>query len=490
MKISIITVCFNSEETILDTLNSVLNQTYKNVEHIIVDGESKDKTKTILKKYPFKNKKIFTLKKSGVYNAINYGVKKATGDIIHILHADDIFQSHNTVSDVINIIKKRNEKIFLSDVVFFKGNNYSSVSRFYSAKNFTYNKLKFGIMPPHPGLFAKKEIYKKFLYNEKYKIAGDFDFFLRTLLINKINFFYLNLISVRMRLGGISSKNIGAYITSTLEILKSFKSNNIKSNLFHALTRIPSKIFQLFFFSNNFVNKHFHIKISLFYKKIFKYDFLIIKNTNDLDFNKNFIYSAMNLAFLGSYAKGEIKKNKYLFNWPDGIFSRKISDLNVKIPGRAIVRSLKIPKKIKQITVIGNLSKNSLLYLRSLYKKKIKNVNVPYGDIKYILENFEYKSSKNELIFTTLPTPKQELIANHIASKNKEFRIICIGGSISIACGDEKEVPKFLYPFEFLWRLRYETRRRILRLVTSYAYYVIGRFLNNKLNNLKIIYEN
>ena len=131
-----------------------------------------------------------------------------------------------------------------------------------------------------------------------------------------------------------------------------------------------------------------------------------------------------------------------------------------------------------------------MLYLRSLYKKKIKNVNVPYGDIKYILKNFEYKSSKNELIFTTLPTPKQELIANHIASKNKEFKIICIGGSISIACGDEKEVPKFLYPFEFLWRLRYETRRRILRLVTSYAYYVIGRFLNNKLNNLKIIYEN
>ena len=198
----------------------------------------------------------------------------------------------------------------------------------------------------------------------------------------------------------------------------------------------------------------------------------------------------MNLAFLGSYAKGEIKKNKYLINWPDGIFSRKISDLNVKIPGRVIVRSLKIPKKIKQITVIGNLSKNSLLYLRSLYKKKIKNLNVPYGDIKYILKNFEYKSSKNELIFTTLPTPKQELIANHIASKNKEFRIICIGGSISIACGDEKEVPKFLYPFEFLWRLRYETRRRVLRLATSFTYYVIGRFLNNKLNNLKIIYEN
>ena len=490
MKISIITVCFNSEKTILDTLNSVLNQTYKNIEHIIVDGKSKDKTNFFLKKYPLKNKKIYSLKKGGVYNALNYGIKKATGDIIHILHADDIFQSHNTLTDVVSIIKKKKEKIFLSDVVFFKGNNYSSISRLYSAKNFTYNKINFGIMPPHPGLFAKKEIYKKFLYDETYKIAGDFDFFLRTLLKHKIKFFYLNLISVRMRLGGISSKNIGAYITSTIEILKSFQSNKIQSNLFYALTRIPSKIFSLFFFSRVCVNKYFHIKISLFYKNIFKYDFLIKKNLNELDFNKNFIYSAMNLAFLGSYVKGEIKKNKYLVNWPDGIFSNKISDLNIKIPGREIIRTLKIPKKIKKITVIGNLSRNSMLYLKSLYKKEIKNVNVRYGDIKYILKNFEYKSSENELILTTLPTPKQELLANHIASKNKEFRIICIGGSIAIASGDEKEVPKFLYPFEFLWRLRYETRRRIMRLATSLIYYIIGRFLNNKLNNLKIIYEN
>lgn len=197
----------------------------------------------------------------------------------------------------------------------------------------------------------------------------------------------------------------------------------------------------------------------------------------------------MNLAFLGSYSKGDIKNNKYLIHWPDGVFSKKISDLNIKIPGREIIRSLKIPKTIKRITVIGNLSKNSTLFLKKLYKLKIKNIKLPYGNIKFILKNFQYKTSKNELIFTTLPTPKQELVANHIASKNREFKIICIGGSIAIACGDEMEVPKFLYPFEFIWRLRYETRRRISRLLFSYVYYIIGRFFNNKLNNLKIIYE-
>jgi len=489
MKISIITVCFNNEKTILDTLNSVLNQTYKNIEHIIVDGKSKDKTKFFLKKYPFKNKKIYFLKKKGVYNAINYGIKKATGDIIHILHADDIYQSTKTISDVINKIKQRKEKIFISDIVFFKDNNYSSINRFYSAQHFTPNKLNYGVMPPHPGMFVKKEIYKKFLYNDNFKIAGDFDFFLRTLFINKIKFFYLNLISIRMRTGGISTKNLNSYIISTFEILKSYKINNINSNLFNSLSRIPSKIFQLFFFEKDKANMYFKLKIYNFYKSNVYYDFFIKKKLDNLDFNKNFILSAMNLAFLSFYSTGVIKKKKYLINWPDGIFSKTISDLNIKIPGREIIRSLKIPKIIKKITVIGNLSYKSKLFLENLYKMKIKNIKLPYGNIDLILKNFKYKTSKNELIFTTLPTPKQELVAHYIANKNKEFKIICIGGSIAIASGDEKEVPKYLARLEFLWRLRYETRRRIFRLIISFIYYIKGKYLNKTLKNLKIIYE-
>jgi hypothetical protein len=259
--------------------------------------------------------------------------------------------------------------------------------------------------------------------------------------------------------------------------------------VFNALARLPSKIMQLLFFSRSKVNKYFQMKISLFYKKFSKYDFIIKKNANYLDFNKNFIYSAMNLAFLGSYSDGKIKKNEYLTNWPDGVFSKKVSDINIKVPGREIIKSLKVPKIIKKITVIGNLSKNSKLFLNNLYKKKIKNVELPYGNIKSILKNFQYKSSKNELIFITLPTPKQELLADYISSNNKEFKIICIGGSIAIASGDEKEVPRFLYRLEFLWRLRYETKRRISRLIYSFIYYVIGKYFNKKLNNLKIIYE-
>jgi hypothetical protein len=273
------------------------------------------------------------------------------------------------------------------------------------------------------------------------------------------------------------------------EILNIFKVNNIESNIFHALARIPSKIYQLFFFNQNKLNKYFRLKISSFYKNLVDYEFIIKKQLDDLNFKENFVYSAMNLAFLGSYSKGEIIKKKYLINWPDGIFSKKICDLNIKIPGRQIIKSLKIPKIIKKITVIGNLSNNSKLFLEKLFKIKVKNIKVPYGDIKFIVKNFKYKTFKDELIFITLPTPKQELLANYIADKNKKFKIICIGGSIAIAAGDEKQVPNFLYSFEFLWRLRYETRRRISRLLTSFIYYLIGRFFYRKLNNLKVIYE-
>ena len=106
MKISIITVCLNSEDTILDTLNSVLTQNYKNIEHIIIDGGSTDRTIYFLKKYNFKNKKIIFKKKCSLYNSINLGIKLATGDIISILHSDDIYNSPKTISNVIKKIEK------------------------------------------------------------------------------------------------------------------------------------------------------------------------------------------------------------------------------------------------------------------------------------------------------------------------------------------------------------------------------------------------
>ena len=279
MKITIITVCLNSEKTIPYTLNSVLTQTYKNIEHIIVDGGSTDNTKKLLNKYPNIKKKIFYTKKRGIYEAINIAIKKSTGDVISILNSDDILNSTNTISKAVKIIKENKiYNIFLGDVVFFK-DNFHKVTRYYSSSNFKVNQFKYGMMPPHPGSFIKREIYAKYgLYKKDFKIAADFEIFLRLLFIKKNKYKKINLLVTRMKTGGISGKNIYAYIISTIEILRSFKINNLKNNYFNIVTRVPLKISQFLNFSAKMLNKDFKYIYSRFLRETIKPDFKVIKN--------------------------------------------------------------------------------------------------------------------------------------------------------------------------------------------------------------------
>ena len=167
MKFSIITVTLNSEKTIRDTLNSVCSQSYKDIEHVIIDGGSKDKTLSILKKYPHKQKKIFIKKDFGIYKSINFGIQKSSGEFICILNSDDIFQSNKTIENFFKTKNKsKNSKIFLGNVAYFDNSDYYKITRFYSSKGFKKWKMKFGLMPPHPASIIKKEIYDNHgLYN-------------------------------------------------------------------------------------------------------------------------------------------------------------------------------------------------------------------------------------------------------------------------------------------------------------------------------------
>ena len=266
MKISIITVTLNSEKTVRDTLNSVFSQSYKKIEHIIVDGGSKDNTISIIKNYKFKNKKIFIKKKLGVYESINYGISKSAGDYIIILNSDDFFQSNNTIQNIIKQITiNKSYDIFLGNVAYFDDLDYYRVTRFYSSKNFKRWKMKLGLMPPHPASIISKKVYKKYgAYTENFKIAGDFEFFLRIFYKNKIRYKIINETIVRMRSGGISGKNLLSYWISTLEILKSFKINKIYTNFIFILMRIPVKINQLFFFNSSKINLSFKLFNILF----------------------------------------------------------------------------------------------------------------------------------------------------------------------------------------------------------------------------------
>ncbi len=483
MKISIITVCFNSEATITDTINSVNSQSYKNIEHIFVDGGSKDRTQSLIRNNPNKQKKIIIKKDSSIYEAMNIGIRNASGSIIQILNSDDILYSNTIIEKVISKIKRfpKND-IYLGNVVFFSDNNFYKIKRYFTADQKKIKNLIYGDMPPHPASFVKKNVYKNCgLYDTNYEIASDFEFFFRSIFIKKKRYKFLDDEIVRMRSGGASDKNIKSYIQTTKEILNSLKKHNIKKNSIRIVTRGIIKITELFNFNQNKLNKKFELfDTGYMVEKYQKNSFKILSSIKNLNLKNNFILSGMNLAFLGYYSKKNLFPHKDLYHWPDGIFTKRVINIK-KIPGRDILKKMKIPKKINKINVIGNISKKSINFLKKKFKIQIFHTNLPYAPISR-LSKIKIKLKENEITFITLPTPKQEQLAYELAKKNKFFKIICIGGSIAIASGEEKPVPKFLQDYEFLWRLKTDFFRRTVRLLESFIFYLRGHYINNLFN--------
>jgi len=467
MKVSIITVCLNSQKTIQETFNSVLSQDYKNIEHIIVDGGSTDATKLLIQEYPFKNKKVFINDKLKLYESLNFAIDKSIGEYIFILHSDDILNNPNTVTNLVKYAKKTKSKLILGSIVYFRV-SISKIVRFFSSIDFRCEDLLKGLIAPHTGMFIERKLHKKFKYSENYKIAGDFEFFLRCLLVNKVPFITTNEIITRMKTGGVSGRNILSYLNSSQEIRMALYQNNLKQNFIKIYFRFFFKIKQLLLINEHELNKKFFRKVNKFYLERLNYDFLIYNNFNKLFNKKNFILSAMNLAFLGSFLKYNELKFPTLYHWPDGISAKLLERKIKKIPGRQLLQKIKIDEKIKRIVVIGNLSSLSKKSLLLKFNKKIINFKVPYADHFTIAKSLKYKPMINDLIFITLPTPKQELLSIELAKKFKNYKIICIGGSIAIFSGEEKEVPLLLNNFEFIWRLQYETWRRIKRLTFTF----------------------
>ena len=249
MKVSIITVSLNSEKTIEKTINSVVSQDHKNIEYIIVDGESKDNTLKIVNKYKSNITKIISEKDKGIYDGINKGIKIATGDIISLIHSNDIFVDSNVISKIDNIFKNNPDfDIVLANLAFKKNLNEERITRYYSAKNFKPWMLRIGFSPPHSSAFFRSEVFKKVgLYKTNFKIAGDFEYFVRCFLKYKIKFNYLDECLVYMSTGGTSGKNMISYLISSKEINQSLKFNKIYSNIFFTLLRFPIKIIQFFF---------------------------------------------------------------------------------------------------------------------------------------------------------------------------------------------------------------------------------------------------
>jgi len=246
MKITVITICKNSEETIERTINSVINQNDQDLEYIIIDGGSTDATLSIINKFKKKINYVISEADKGIYDAINKGISLSSGDLISILHSNDVFfdcQVLNNVSKYFNLNK--NFSILLGSLIYKKNFDKKSVSRYYSARFFKPWMLRFGVSPPHTSSFIKRKIYQKFgAYDSSYLIAGDFEIFTRYLLKNNLSYQTSKEYFVVMQPGGLSGRGIGSFYISTIEILNALKKNKIYSNIFFVIFRFPIKIIQ------------------------------------------------------------------------------------------------------------------------------------------------------------------------------------------------------------------------------------------------------
>lgn len=247
MKVSIVTVSFNSEATIRDAIESVLTQSYTDIEYIIVDGQSTDNTVNVVQEYEGRITKFITEPDKGIYDAMNKGVALATGDIIGILNSDDFYRSNEVIEEIVAFYQKTPEmSMVLGGVEFVSEKNLTRVVRVYKAIGFKPWKLRFGFMPPHPGSFIRREVYEKIgVYKINYKIGADFDFFVRSLLISKLRYKTINQNMVVMRVGGVSTSGFKSYKVSTQEMLRSFKENGLHTNFIFLLIRFPIKVLQL-----------------------------------------------------------------------------------------------------------------------------------------------------------------------------------------------------------------------------------------------------
>nr|WP_321222076.1 glycosyltransferase family 2 protein [uncultured Psychroserpens sp.] len=249
MKISIITATYNSEKTLEVCMSSVINQTYDSIEYIIIDGNSKDNTNSIIKASADKYNYIKWISEAdkGIYDALNKGIKMATGDAIGFVHSDDYLASNTIIAEIVESFKTEHVDGVYGDLHYVSFENPDTIVRNWISQPFKSKLLNRGWMPAHPTLFLKRKIYlEKGLFNLDYKIAADYDFILRIFQSNAYSFYYLPKVITKMRVGGASNQSIKSIILKTKEDYRATKFNKLNFPLKVVLSKNLSKIPQWF----------------------------------------------------------------------------------------------------------------------------------------------------------------------------------------------------------------------------------------------------
>ena len=250
MKLSIITIVYNNSDCIEECIQSVLSQDYNNVEYIIIDGGSTDGTQKIIERYKDKIAIFVSEKDGGLYNALNKGIRQATGDVIGILHSDDLFFEKNTLTKIARIFLETNADLVYANGQYVEKKNFEKVKRIYRAKPFKKFFLKFGWIPLHTTIYVKREVFENFgLYDETFSIASDYEISLRWFLNDEIKKIFLNEWVVKMQLGG-KSTSMNLQKKKSLEDLQIIKKYNLwgKFTLFCKIAqKVPQYALPVFF---------------------------------------------------------------------------------------------------------------------------------------------------------------------------------------------------------------------------------------------------
>jgi glycosyltransferase involved in cell wall biosynthesis len=247
MKITVITVCYNSESTIQKTIDSLAAQTGPLIEHIVIDGASRDGTLAILKRNRSKISHLVSEPDRGVYEAMNKGLKLATGDIIAFLNSDDVYSDAHVLETVANSMQELKLDALYGDVEFFHASAPDRVVRTYDSGRFNPSRIAWGWMPAHPALFVRRSIYERFgRFREDYRIAGDYEFVARIFKNDQIKSNHMARVLVRMQTGGLSTAGLRANYLLNKEILRACRENGIYTNWLMVLSKYFFKLRELF----------------------------------------------------------------------------------------------------------------------------------------------------------------------------------------------------------------------------------------------------
>ena len=242
MMISLITVCYNASSTIEYTFKSIQMQTYKNIEYIVIDGNSNDGTKEIINRYSQIITKYISESDKGIYDAMNKGINLASGDIIGFLNADDIYANVNVLNRIAEILENKSIDACYSDLVYVNNNK---IVRKYNSGIFKPSLINYGLMPAHPTLYVKRSVFEQYGgFKTDYTIAADFEFVARIFGKYGLHAKYVPEVWVKMRRGGISTKSLKSNWVISKEIVRACKENDISTNILKVLFKYPLKLLE------------------------------------------------------------------------------------------------------------------------------------------------------------------------------------------------------------------------------------------------------